>query len=258
MTITVKEARNEYTATAGQTVFNYTFKIFDSTDLNAYVTPLGEDANDSTDLTTAYTVTGLGNEDGGSIIFTVPRTAGELVTIVSDIPSSRAVDYQNNGDFRPTTVNDDFDRVVSIVKKIEDTTNRGLSLPQSQQGPKPLSLSNPEAGKVLLWNASETGVTNGTFEDPGLVLNNISASNIANYTDLVFRSDTNGSAIENMIAGEIDGAVVPAHKAGNIYSTGVTIWRVNSTSGEINLGGGLFARILNYACVRYWRSRRGK
>jgi len=39
MTITVSPARNEYTATGGQTVFNYKFKIFENTDLNVYITP---------------------------------------------------------------------------------------------------------------------------------------------------------------------------------------------------------------------------
>ena len=67
MTISVAKARNEYTANAGQTIFNYTFKIFESTDLNVYITPAGQIANDSTDLTTSYTVdpVTIGDEDGG-------------------------------------------------------------------------------------------------------------------------------------------------------------------------------------------------
>ncbi|HHZ69815.1 MAG TPA: hypothetical protein EYN54_05940, partial [Methylococcaceae bacterium] len=160
MTITVAPARNEYTANAAQTIFNYTFKIFADTDLNVYITPSGQDANDSADLTTAYTVTGLGDEDGGTIILSVGTNANDLVTIVSDVPSSRTIDYQNNGDFRPNVVNNDFDRVVSIVKKIEDTANRTVLLQQSQQDPKPLTLPSPIAGFSVRWNGSETGLEN--------------------------------------------------------------------------------------------------
>lgn len=160
MTITVSPARNEYTANAGQTIFNYTFKIFQNTDLNVYVTPAGKDANDSTDLTTLYTVTGIGDEDGGSITLAIPTNANDLVTIVSNIPSSRTTDYQNNGDFRPNVVNNDFDRVVSLVKKVEDRTNRGLLLPESQQDPKPLSLPIPKAGMPVRWNGDESGLEN--------------------------------------------------------------------------------------------------
>ena len=165
MTITTSPARAEYTATAGQTVFNYTFKIFSDTDLNVYVTPSGQVANDATDITTSYTVTGVGAEAGGTIILSVGASNGDLVTIVSNIPSSRTTDYQTNGDFLPQTVNDDFDRVLSIVKKIEDTTNRSVVTAQSQQGPKPLSLDQPVAGKLLRWNGAEDGLENVSPSD---------------------------------------------------------------------------------------------
>ena len=167
MTITKQPARNEYTANAGQTIFNYTFKIFAETDLNVYVTPAGEDCNDQSDLTTFYTVDGIGDEDGGKITLTTPTNQDDLVTIVSNIPSNRTVDYQNNGDFRSETVNNDFDRVVSIAKKIEDTANRTILLEQCQQGSKPLSMAKPEPGKVLVWNADGTGTENATVQDAG-------------------------------------------------------------------------------------------
>ncbi len=120
MTITILPSRNEYTATAGQTVFNYTFKIFADTDLNVFVTPAGQVADDSTDQTTSFSVTGTGDEDGGTMTLVTPASVGDLVTIVSDIPESRTTDYQFNGDFIPDTVNDDFDRVVSLVKQIDE------------------------------------------------------------------------------------------------------------------------------------------
>lgn len=187
MTITTNPARNEYTANAGQTVFNYTFKIFADTDLNVYITPEGQDCDDSTDLTTAYTVSGVGDEDGGSITLTTPTSLNDLVTIVSDIPSSRTTDYQNNGDFRPDVVNDDFDRVVSIAKKVEDLTNRTVLLPQCQQGPKPLSLPAPgNQGEILIWNANGSGLENATIEDAGTAINNIRLDNLGDYTDFVF------------------------------------------------------------------------
>jgi len=160
MTISVAPARNEYTGNAGQTIFNFTFKIFSITDLNVYITPTGQEANDSTDITVAYTVLGLNDEDGGTITLNSGVNANDLVTIVSNVPSSRTVDYQNNGDFRPDTVNTDFDTVVSIVKKIEDDTNRSLLLPQSQQGPKPLSLPNPLSQAIMRWKSDLTGLEN--------------------------------------------------------------------------------------------------
>lgn len=189
MTVTLAPARNEYTANAGQTIFNYTFKIFEDTDLNVYVTPAGQDANDSTDLTTAYTVSGVGLAAGGSITLTTPASINDLITIVSNVPSSRTTNYQNNGDFRPNTVNPDFDRVVSIAKKVEDLTNRALLSPQSQQGVKPLFLPNPIAQALLRWKNDLSGVENVFFSElsPALVPNDLIT---LNSTLAAARADT--------------------------------------------------------------------
>lgn len=165
MTITVAPMRNEYTATAGQTTFSYTFKIFEDTDLNVYVTPAGQVANDATDQVTPTLVTGVGNEAGGTI--TIAATSeGDLVTIVGDIPASRTTDYQNNGDFRPDVVNNDFDRVVSLVKQGEDLANRSLVFQESQQGTQQLTLPAPQAGFLMRWNSGLTGLENVEISTP--------------------------------------------------------------------------------------------
>ena len=108
------------TATSSQTIFPYPFKIFESTDLNVYVTPAGQDANDVTDIVMGFSVTGIGDEDGGTITLVVAVSVGDLVTIVSDIPENRTTDYQSNGDFLPVTVNADFDRVVAAGTGTDD------------------------------------------------------------------------------------------------------------------------------------------
>ena len=164
MTITTNDTRDEYTATAGQTLFNYTFKIFESTDLNVYVTPVGQDPDDDIDIVTGYSVTGLGDEDGGTITLVTPTTAGDSVTIVSDIPESRTTDYQNNGDFLPDTVNDDFDRVVSLVKQAIDKVNRTVSFQESEQSVSGLDLPAPESQKYLRWKADLSGLENSTAD----------------------------------------------------------------------------------------------
>ena len=84
MTITALPVRNEYTSTAAQSIFNYTFKIFESTDLNVYVTPSGQAQDDAADLTTAYTVLGVGDEDGGSITL---RPGARLGMIAQEAPA---------------------------------------------------------------------------------------------------------------------------------------------------------------------------
>jgi len=218
MTITIQPARNEFTANAGQTIFNYTFKIFSATDLNVYITPAGQDANDSTDLTTAFTVSGVGLPAGGSITLATPTNLNDLVTIVSNVPSTRTTDYQNNGDFRPDTVNDDFDRVVSIAKKVEDLSNRALLTEQSQQGLKPLSLINPVAQALLRWKSDLSGVENVFFSD-------LSPTAVPN--DLILLNSTLTAVI-----------VDPNVKVGQVYvlsDRANGIFKIISGTGSANL-----------------------
>jgi hypothetical protein len=160
MTINVNTSRNEYTATSGQTVFNFTFKIYTATDLNVYVTPAGQECDDVTDLTEAYTVTGVGLEDGGSITLNTGAGANDLVTIASAIPTSRTTDYQSNGDFTPETVNNDIDRAISLIKQVESKANRSLLSSECLQGPKPLTLPRPESGEFVRWKTDLSGLEN--------------------------------------------------------------------------------------------------
>ena len=162
MTITALPSRDEYTSSAGQTVFNYSFKIYESSNLDVYVTPAGQVANDAADLTTAYVVdpNTIGNPTGGLITFNSPLSNGDLVTIVSSVPYDRTVDYQVNGDFLPTTVNGDNDRQVSQIKQVLTRANRTLTYPQSLQGATSLTLPNPESGLFLKWKTDLTGLEN--------------------------------------------------------------------------------------------------
>lgn len=167
MTVATGNTRKEYTATAGQTVFNYTFKIFDSGDLNVYQTLSGNEASDN-DLITAYTVTGVGDENGGTIVLTTGAGVNDKITIDSDIPDSRTTDYQFNGDFIPQTVNDDFDRVVSLVKQLQTAIERVPQFGDALQAVTGLTFEPPVANQFLRWDNTATkieGITLNTAED---------------------------------------------------------------------------------------------
>jgi hypothetical protein len=135
MTVTNTTARNQYTATAGQTVFAYTFEVYNKNDLVVLQngTTLSEGGN--------YTVSGVGNDSGGNITLTVGATAGDIITIYRDMALERLTDYQNSGDFLAVEVNEDFDRLWlamqqeselnsrAIVKPVEDLDSINVTLP---------------------------------------------------------------------------------------------------------------------------------
>ena len=117
MTIQDNGTRNQYTATASQTVFAYTFEIFEEADLTV-------EQNGS--VITAYTVSGVGNDAGGNITLTTPATAGDVITIYRDMELKREQDYQNSGDFLADEVDTDFDRVWAAIQQVFDRSKSAI------------------------------------------------------------------------------------------------------------------------------------
>jgi len=79
--ITVNDVspRRQYTATGGQTVFDFPIPFFNQGDLDVYLTPNGQVADDAADLltiTTDYTVAGADTQDSGAITLVVAATEG--------------------------------------------------------------------------------------------------------------------------------------------------------------------------------------
>ena len=179
--------RNQYTASSGQTIFDYDFPIFEDGDLKVYI------GSTLQTLTTDYTVTGAGNDAGGTIVLTSGATAGDIVTVYRDLPVARSTDYQANGDLLAATLNDDFDKLVMMVQQIEyDVNNRCLRFGQFTTG-IPLSEFTEDAAdranKVLAFDSN--GDPNIT-QELGTYRGTDSTTTTANYVirDLVKDSTT--------------------------------------------------------------------
>jgi len=125
MTVADNTSRDQYTATSGQTVFPYTFEIFNKEDVVVIknTTTLIEGTN--------YTVTGVGNENGGSIVLTAGATTGDIITVYRDMPLERNSDYQTSGDFLASEVNNDFDRLWLAAQQINELSARSIKKPDS-------------------------------------------------------------------------------------------------------------------------------
>jgi hypothetical protein len=158
-------ARVQYTAGGGQTNFTYPFLIFEATDLLVWLTPVGQVPNPVADLLTLnvdYTVTGVGNEDGGDVVLIVPATAGDIITIERDIPATQTVDLSTGGDFKATTINFVHDKNTLLIQQNQMLIkDRGLlyqSVDQLDEGDTvlPKLPANTGAG-IPIWTKSAGG-----------------------------------------------------------------------------------------------------
>ena len=112
MTVASNTPFDQYSATAGQTVFNYTFEIVEQTDILVYQRgnlDAPNDPNDLLQLNVDYTVTGVGNDNGGTIILTVPATVDDVITLKQNVPLERDTSFTNGGVLRAQDLNNEFD-----------------------------------------------------------------------------------------------------------------------------------------------------
>ncbi|EMR3366422.1 phage tail protein [Klebsiella aerogenes] len=100
---------NIYTANGQTTVFTYKFYIISASDL--------EVSMNGSVVTSGYTVSGVGNKDGGDITFLTPPANGAVVMLERVVPTYRLTDYQDNGDLLADTVNKDFDRIWMAIQR---------------------------------------------------------------------------------------------------------------------------------------------
>jgi hypothetical protein len=126
MAVNDNVSRNQYTATSLQTVFPYTFEIFDDDDVVVLQKIKATGVTNTLAKTTHYTVSSVGNDNGGNITLVTGAATGDILTIYRDMALERLVDYQNSGDFKAGTVNDDFDRLWIALQ--QQNANAGLAI----------------------------------------------------------------------------------------------------------------------------------
>lgn len=142
--------RIQYTALAAQTDFDYPFPIFANADLVVDIDGVTQA------LTTDYTVSGAGDDAGGTVTLLVAATGGEIVTIYRDLPIERLTDFQQNGPFSTASFNDELDKIIMIQQQLAGAVGRALRIPQADttsSAAMELPVPSSRLGKFLYFNA---------------------------------------------------------------------------------------------------------
>lgn len=181
--------RVQYVAIAAQTDFDYPFPIFEDSDLVVDVD------GDTKALSTDYTVTGEGEDTGGTVTFLVAMTGNEVVTIYRDIPIERTSDFQTNGPLRSATFNDELDKLTMILQQLESRIGRAVRI----------ALTNPQADSELELGASFVSKylfvnSSGELEPADIVTGTISQSIIAALLYPQTSEETSAPAIPTDLA----------------------------------------------------------
>lgn len=160
-----------YAANGIATVYSIPFLLLDDEDLVVTL--------DGVEVTSGFTLSGIGNPTSSATFDVAP--SGDLLFLLV-IPFQRLADYQLNGDFLASTVNNDFDRIWLALKELRRDDQRALSVdPLEPEGIPPLPVAALRQSRVLSFDADGDPVpSNLTLaqieEQPALALASAAAA----------------------------------------------------------------------------------
>ena len=197
MTISSTTVKNSYSGDGSTTTFNYTFKIFADSDLQVIIRSSTATETVKT-ITTHYTVTGAGNANGGTVVFTAGNipASGETVVLRRAVPQTQAIDYIANDPFPAESHEEGLDRATMTLQQLQEEVTRSIKLSRTN------TMTSTEfavgatdrANKILAFDGNgEISVT----QELGTFVGNWSASTDYNARDIVKDTSTNNIFICN-------------------------------------------------------------
>ncbi|MFH1092110.1 MAG: carbohydrate binding domain-containing protein [Pseudomonadota bacterium] len=167
MTVSSAINRIQHAGNGASTTFAYNFKIFDENDLTVILTD-SSGAETTKTVNTDYTVSGVGLDAGGNVVCTsfIPAT-GETLTILRELDLVQETDLMPNDPLPAETLEEVFDRALMISQQLNEALSRSLQLKKSSSF-SDLGLPDPDANKLLSWNAAGDDLENRAAADVSL------------------------------------------------------------------------------------------
>lgn len=212
--------RVSYTGDGTTSAYDYTFRIFSSTDLLVTVKNTSTNAETTLTITTDYTVDGVGESAGGTVTLVDASQVwldgdGDLLstytlTIRRIRPITQTFDIRNQGPFLPEGHEDAFDKATMVDQQQQDELDRSIKLAETLD-PSSFDLTLPatigdSAGQAVVVNSSGDGFEFAVSSSAGA--DSIPMSDVEYLTSAdspktltssdrgkVFSCDTSGGAI---------------------------------------------------------------
>lgn len=220
----------------GQTSFAFNFRADTADQVAAYKGTVSPAT--SLGVTPGFSVSGLGNNAGGSITLNSGDDIAEddQIIIVRETPIDRLADYQTSGDFRAVTVNAELDRATMVDQELARDLARSVKVPFGSVG------GTMEAGDVD-HIATHDGA--GGLKDSGVDIGDITAA-VGNAALVQAALDTLARTLRLSVGETADDLPAPASRVSKILgfdgAGAVTVsaieFRVNGSALEYRIGAG--------------------
>ena len=126
MTVQSELNKNNYTGTGSQTVFPYTYVIYDETHMKVYL--------DDVLQASGYTVDGVNNPSGGNVTFAAAPADQVRVTLLREVPQNQEADYTPFDRFPAEQHEVALDLAAMGRQQLKEAEGRAITMPPSDPG----------------------------------------------------------------------------------------------------------------------------
>lgn len=174
-TVSSTTTQNVYTTLGGAT-FAYSFKVFASADL--YVAYVASDGTE-TEVTSGFSVTGVGTASGGNVVFAVAPTSGQKLLIRRQTVQHQNVDLVPNARLSADTLESEFDKLTFMCQDLKNKVDRTVKFKANTGAGATVPLPEPVALQYLMWNTDADALINAST---GMTLANATFTNLTTTT----------------------------------------------------------------------------
>ena len=134
MTVSNETYRHDYSGNGATVLFAISFYFLVDAHIKAILYNDVTDVETELTLTTHYTLTGEGNENGGELTMLVAPTSDETLTILRNVDLKQETDYVEGSSFPADDHENALDKLTMIVQQIQEELDRSLKAAESQTG----------------------------------------------------------------------------------------------------------------------------
>jgi hypothetical protein len=126
--MSVLSTTNTVHYTGGDTPYDFTFKIFDPTDLTVILLTVATGESETLDLTDDYTVSAVNNDfsSGGTVTTVATYSSDYEIWIVRSVPYTQPSDLEEAGRIPSNTLDEIHDRIVIQIQQLYEIVARGF------------------------------------------------------------------------------------------------------------------------------------
>ncbi len=167
MTVENSNNRDRLTADGIIVDFDFTTKIFNTTELQVYIIDNNDVAVLQT-ISTDYSIVIATITEGGTVTFVTAPTDTYEVLMIRNVPYTQSTDIPVNEGFSEVTIENALDRLAIQIQQVNDILSKTIKISDTSTVTG-LSFEDPESEKLIRWKSDLTGFENIVLTDISVI-----------------------------------------------------------------------------------------